>query len=179
MNVWPSLGLIFFYQKNGWARQFLSSLLLEVIQIKSVILTAKTIRFIFPSKGPALQNYTFKYIHAWINNPTDHYLLGGWQLTQYGLKTEVFSPEDTVPSGSPTSCWIISFVVVQSLSCIQLFATPWTSECQASLSFTISWSLLKLMSIKSVISNRLTLCRPLLLLPSIFPSIRVFSNESV
>ena len=150
MNVWPSLGLIFFYQKNGWARQILSSLLLEVIQIKSVILTAKTIRFIFPSKGPALQNYTFKYIHAWINNPTDHYLLGGWQLTQYGLKTEVFSPEDTVPSGSPTSCWIISFVVVQSLSCIQLFATPWSSECQDSLSFTISWSLLKLMSIKSV-----------------------------
>ena len=57
--------------------------------------------------------------------------------------------------------------------------TPWTTACQASLSFTITWSLLKLMSMKSVIpSNRLILCHPLLLLPSIFPSIRVFFNES-
>ena len=71
-------------------------------------------------------------------------------------------------------------IVVQSLSCIWLFATPWTVACQAFLSFTISWSLLKLMFIKSVMpSNHLILCRPLLLLPSVFPSIRVFSNESV
>ena len=56
--------------------------------------------------------------------------------------------------------------------------TPWTATCQASLSFTVSWSLLKLMSIESVIpSNHLILCHPLHLLPSIFPSIRVFSNE--
>ena len=69
-------------------------------------------------------------------------------------------------------------VVVQSLSQVQLFATPWTAACQASLSFTISQSLLKLMSIESVMpSNRLILCLPLLLLPSIFPSIRVFFNE--
>ena len=69
---------------------------------------------------------------------------------------------------------------VQSLSRIQFFATPWTATHQASLSITISWSLLKLMSVESVMpSNYLTLCRPLLLLPSIFPSIRVFSNESV
>ena len=61
----------------------------------------------------------------------------------------------------------------------QLFVTPWAATHQASLSFTISWSLLKLMSIKSVMpSNHLILCHPLLLLPSIFPSIRVFSNES-
>ena len=74
---------------------------------------------------------------------------------------------------------IIDIVVVQSFSCVRLFATPWTAACQASLSFTISWSLLKLMSIESVMpSNHLTLCRPLLLLPSVFPSIRVFSNES-
>ena len=60
----------------------------------------------------------------------------------------------------------------------QLFATPWTA-CQASLSITNSWSLLKLMSIESVLpSNHLTLCHPLLLPPSIFPSIRVFSSES-
>ena len=67
---------------------------------------------------------------------------------------------------------------VQSLSCVQIFASP-TAACQASLSFTNSWSLLKLMSIKSVMpSNHLILCCPLLLPPSIFPSIRVFSNES-
>ena len=63
---------------------------------------------------------------------------------------------------------------------VQLFATPWTSACQASLFITNSWSLLKLMSIESVTpSNHLILCHPLLLPPSIFPSIRVFSNESV
>ena len=68
---------------------------------------------------------------------------------------------------------------VQSLSCVQLFATPWTAACQASLSITNSWSLLKLISIESVMpSNHLILCHPLLLPPSIFPSIRVFSNES-
>ena len=60
------------------------------------------------------------------------------------------------------------------------FVTPWTAACQASLSITNSWSSLKLMSIESVMpSNHLILCHPLLLLPSIFPSIRVFSNESV
>ena len=69
-------------------------------------------------------------------------------------------------------------VVVQSLSYVWLFATPWTAACQASLSFTISWSLFKLMSIELVMpSNYLVLCCPLLLLPSILPSIRVFSNE--
>ena len=62
--------------------------------------------------------------------------------------------------------------------CVRLFATPWTAARQAYLSFTISRSSLKLMSIESVIpSNHLVLCHPLLLLPSIFPSIRVFSNE--
>ena len=69
---------------------------------------------------------------------------------------------------------------MQSLSCVSLYATPWTAACQASLSFTNSQSLLKLMSIKSVVpSNHLILCHPLLLLPSIFPSIRVFFKESV
>ena len=68
----------------------------------------------------------------------------------------------------------------QSLSHVQLFATPWTAAHQASLSITNSQSLLKLMSIESVMpSNHLILCHPLLLLPSIFPSIRIFSNESV
>ena len=69
---------------------------------------------------------------------------------------------------------------VQSLSCVQFFVTPCTAACQASLSITTSWSLLKLMSTVSVMpSNHLVLCHPLVLLPSIFPSIRVFSNESV
>ena len=69
---------------------------------------------------------------------------------------------------------------VQSLSCIQLFATPWTAAHQASLSITNFQSLLKLLSIESVMpSNHLILCCPLLLLPLIFPSTRVFSNESV
>ena len=73
----------------------------------------------------------------------------------------------------------IRFNSAQSLSCVQLFATPWTTACQASLSITNSQSLLKLTSIESVMpSNHFILCCPLLLLPSIFPSIRVFSNES-
>ena len=71
-------------------------------------------------------------------------------------------------------------ISVQSLSRVRLFATPWTAAHQASLSNINSWSFLKLMSIESVMpSNHLILCHPLLLLPSIFPSIRVFSNESV
>ena len=69
---------------------------------------------------------------------------------------------------------------VQLLSHVQLFVSPWTAAHQASLSITNSWSLLKLMSIESVTpSNHLILCRPLPLLPSVFPSIRVYSNESV
>ena len=80
-----------------------------------------------------------------------------------------------------------AFSSVQLLSHVKLFATPWTAACQASLSITNSWSLVKLMFTKSVMmfiesvmpTNHLILCRPLLLLPSISPSIRVFSNESV
>ena len=73
----------------------------------------------------------------------------------------------------------IQFSSVQSLSHVRLFATPWTAAHQASLFITNSQSLPKLMSIESVMpSSHLILCRPLLLLPSIFPSIRVFSNES-
>ena len=74
----------------------------------------------------------------------------------------------------------ILFGSVQLLSCFQPFVTPWTAACQASLSITNSQNLLKLMSIESVMpSNHLILCCPLLLPPSIFLSIRVFSNESV
>ena len=71
----------------------------------------------------------------------------------------------------------VGVVVVQSLSHVQLFATPWTEAHQASVSFTVSWGLLKCMSIESVMSNHLVLCSPLLLPPTIFLSIRVFSSE--
>ena len=74
--------------------------------------------------------------------------------------------------------FIIPSIVVQSLSHVQLFATPWTIAHQASPSFTISWSLLNLMSIESMMpSNHLILCHSLLLMPSTFPRIRVFFNE--
>ena len=77
-----------------------------------------------------------------------------------------------------TKC--VSLPSVQSLSCVPFFATPWTAACQASLFITNSRSLVKLMSIESVIpSNHLMLCCLLLLLPSVFLSIRVFSNESL
>ena len=98
--------------------------------------------------------------------------------TQLALNSFTDSPTES----SCQSFRITDFIhvaVVQLLSCAWLFVTPWTAACQASLSFTISWSLLKLMSIESMmLSNHLILCCLLLLLPSIFPSIRVFSNES-
>ena len=77
------------------------------------------------------------------------------------------------------TCSKVLIVVVQSLRRVQLFATPWTAAHQAPPSSTISWSLLTFLSIESVmLTKHLILCRPLLLLPSMFPSIRVFSNES-
>ena len=77
-------------------------------------------------------------------------------------------------------CHFLLHASIQLLSHVRLFATPWTAECQTSLSITNSQSLLKLMSTESVMaSNHLIVCHPLLLPPSILPSIRVFSNESV
>ena len=76
------------------------------------------------------------------------------------------------------SSYLLLFIVIQSLSHVQYFVTPWTAACQVSLSFTVSQSLLKLMSIELVMSsNHLILCRVRLLLPSVFPSIRVFTSE--
>ena len=92
------------------------------------------------------------------------------------IKTVAIRQTNRIKNPETDSC--MHFVVVQLLSCVQLFATPWTAACQASLSFTISWSLLKLMFIELMMpSNHLILCCPLLLLPSVFPSIRVFSKE--
>ena len=83
----------------------------------------------------------------------------------------------TIVNQSYRSLTVKGFSSVQSLSCVQFFATQWTAAHQASLSITNSQSLLKLMSIESEMpSNHLILCRPLLLPPSIFPSIRVFSS---
>ena len=88
-------------------------------------------------------------------------------------KIELWMRQGPCPQGT---CFL---VVVQSLSLVWLFAAPWTAARQVSLSFTISWILLKLMSSESVRpSNHLILCCPLLLLPLIFPNIRVFSSES-
>ena len=101
---------------------------------------------------------------------------GGWWLhaDQKYVDTRLVGTRKLVtesPQSPPCCC-------CQLLSHVQLFATPWTAAGQASLSFPISWSLLKLMSIESkMLPNHLILCCPLLLLPSVFPSIRIFSNE--
>ena len=92
-----------------------------------------------------------------------------------------FTNSRTQSSLRAEKCSILftTLFVVQLLSHVLLFATPWTTACQAPLSFMVSQSLLKLMSIESgTSSNHLILCRPFPLLPSIFPSIRVFSNET-
>ena len=92
---------------------------------------------------------------------------------------KVFISMETTNPGGPLTLCILLYFVVQLLSHVDSVA-PWTAACQASLSFTISWSLLRFMSIESVMTfNHLILCCPLLLQSSIFPSIRVFSNESV
>ena len=97
------------------------------------------------------------------------------EFTEAGKKDRRKEHGNHKKSGQQQGGIIQHFVVVQSLSRVQLFQTPWTVARQASLSFTISQSLLKLTSVESMIpSNHLILCRPLLLLPSIFPSIRVF-----
>ena len=97
-----------------------------------------------------------------------------------GLGGATWPPFETWDLKHETERALGPIVVIQLVSCSWLFVTPWTVAPQASLSFTISWSLLKLMSIELVRpSSHLILCHPLLLLPSIFPSISVFSDESV
>ena len=83
------------------------------------------------------------------------------------------------PEGGMPMCLLKVIFIVQSLSCVLLFVTPWTAVCQVSLSSTVFWSLLEVLSIESMMpSDYLIPCHPFLLWPSIFPSIRVFSNES-
>ena len=107
--------------------------------------------------------------------------LARWSPWRSQRLTIVLSKHFTVivPLNPKNHLWV-QFISVQSLSHVRLFVTPWTAECQASLSITNSQSLLKLMSIESVIpSNHLIHCYLLFLLPSTFPSIWVFSNDSV
>ena len=112
-----------------------------------------------------------------------------WFFLLLGNPSSIISGTSYVPHGIIEGLWLCikhnekymrtTVHLVQLLSRVWLFVTPWTAARQASLSITNSQSLLKLMSIKSVLpSNHLIFCRPLLFLPSIFPSIRVFSNES-
>ena len=102
---------------------------------------------------------------------SDTYFLG---FSKFNAKSSFNGPSkngDPLGLYEVSSFGTVNIVVVQLLSRVWLFVTPWTAACQASLFFTISWSLLKLMSIKSVMpSNHFILCHPLLLLPSIFPA---------
>ena len=125
-------------------------------------------RNVFFSSG----GWRFKvWMPAWLGSGED--LLSGCRLsTSACILTWLKEGENALWAGFSVSS-------VQLISSVWLFVTPWTTPCQASLSITKSWSLHKLRSIESVMpSNHLILCRPLLLLPSIFPSTRVFSNES-
>ena len=123
----------------------------------------------------------------WVWDQKSYYLIGVSLQVMYHFSLAAFKSVSIIFSLQEFSCgvfwrgflWIYPVVVVvQSLSPVWLFVSPWTIACQSSLAFTISWSLLKLMSIESVmLSNYLILCHPLLLLPLIFFSIRVFSNK--
>ena len=126
-------------------------------------------------------DYLLQY--SYLGNPEDR---GAWWATVHEVRKESNTSEQLNDNNNtlPTCGWTLSVeelalvaLVVQSLSHVQLFETSWTAAGQASLSITISRSLLKLMSIKSVTPS--ILCRPLLLLLSIFPSIRAFSHESL
>ena len=108
---------------------------------------------------------------------------GSWQATVRGV-ARVGHDLATKPLPPPhlvTPMLVVmnsTFAVVQSLSCVHLFVMPWTAACQASLCFTVSWSLLTFMSTElMMLSNHLILCHPLLLLPSAFPSIRVYLKK--
>ena len=104
--------------------------------------------------------------------------MGLRNLSKLSKVTDLQIHRDEASSSVISKTLMVSVSSVQSLSHVQLFATPWTAARQASLSITNSWSLLKLMSIESVMPpNHLILYHPLLLLPAIFPSLRVFSNE--
>ena len=112
---------------------------------------------------------------AWRKIQFSCFLTRSLSLVPRGLSQRI----QLVCAEPPQGTMDCAVAVVQSLTHVWLFATPWMAACQASLPLTVSWRLPKFMSIELVmLSNCLILCRPLLLLPLIFPSIRVFSNES-
>ena len=125
--------------------------------------------------------YPFSSRSSWPRNRTRVSCIGGRFFTNWAIKEA-----QCRSSQKMGFLWRLDYIVmidqisvVQALNHVQLFVIPWTAACQASQSFTSSWRLPKLMSIESVMpSNHLILWRPLLLLPSVFPSIKVFSNES-
>ena len=126
---------------------------------------------------------------CFIRIPENVYMVNIWEsikchickkIKMMGKRNYILKFNNTYIKSLFLAFWISASQSVHSLSHIRLFVTPWTAACQASLSITNSQSLFKLTSIELVMpSNHLILCHPLLLLPSIFPSIRVFSNESV
>ena len=135
-------------------------------------------RHYFANKGFSSQSYGFSRSHVWMweLDCQESWVPKKWCFWTVVLDKTLESPLDSKETQQSILKEISS---VQSLSRVQLFVTPWTAARQASLSITNCWCLPKPMSIESVMpSNHLILGRPLLLLPSIFPSIRVFSNES-
>ena len=145
---------------------------LKLMPIKSVMppaISSSVIPFSScPQSFPASRSFPMSQLFAW----------GGQSIGVSALAS--VRPMNTQDWSLGLTDWIsLQSTSVQSLSCVRLFVTPWTAACQASLSIINSWNLLKLMSTESVMpSNHLILCCSLLLPPSIFPSIRVFSNES-
>ena len=122
-----------------------------------------------PSPASLLPSLSHSPLCSLLPQPSPHFIWG-WGVCMF---FSCFQGSDSTSGLS----WVSS---VQSLSRVRLFATPWTTARQASLSITSSRSLLKPMSLESVMpSNHLILSRPLLLLPSVFPSVRVFSSESL
>ena len=131
--------------------------------------------------GAPPQEWDFKLQYGWLQ-----FIIPGSQLITLSAWVQKATSGLTFTMLFVCPCELYDFTrpcqfsSVQSLSRGRFFATPWLAACQASLSITNSWSLLKLMSIEPLMpSNHLILCCPLLLLPSISPSIRVFSNESI
>ena len=149
----------------------------------------KTLASALLSPGSLTQRKTSTMLQGHPSSPREVCLVRNWGLppTANTNLSDMWVSHFASRSSNPNWAfrWLhqfstVQFSSVQSLSHVQLFATPWTATCQASLSATNPQSLLKLMSIESVMpSSQLILCRPLLLLPSMFPSIRVFANESV
>ena len=178
IQTYPAFFFFFKIKLNG-VKLLYSVMLVSAVQQSEPVISVH----IFPHlKPPPSPNYL---------TPPGHHRAWSWALcalhqhpTYCFTHGSVYMLALLNSSTLPSPPWVHMFghipvVAIQSLSSIQLFATPWTAACQASLSLSISWSLLKLMFIKSMMpSNHLILHCPLLLLPSIFPRIRVFSNES-